>query len=88
MSLGSGVGVHPPAVIWQDKPWVFGNRTDAEKFADRPAGRAFLDDLPDDHMYLAKLGPYISCPLPIPPPEPAPSSDKDANQAAGPASGG
>lgn len=57
-----------PAVLIDGKPYLYGNREDAELLRDtRPAAEAFLETLPANHSYLSSEGPVITCPLPIPP---------------------
>lgn len=71
-----------PAVIFKDRPWVYGNRSDAELLADRPAARNFLDQLPAKQAYLVEEGPIMKCPLPIPQqPEPVPADAEEEGEA-------
>lgn len=78
-----------PAVIWEGKPFLYGNRADAELLGDRPASRTFLDEeLPENHSYLSAEGPVMACPLPIPPPPPAPAPPEPVDGAAQPPAGG
>lgn len=57
-----------PAVLVDGKPYVYGNRADAELFDKRPAAAAFLEELPEKHHYKPDEGPIFQCPHPIPPP--------------------
>ncbi len=61
----SAVFAHPargaPAVIWEGKPFVFGNRTDAVLVAERPAAGLFLDGLPKDVPWAPTEGPLLHC---------------------------
>lgn len=78
-----------PAVIWEGKPYLYGNRADAELLKDRPAARNFLDEvLPENHSYLSAEGPVMACPLPIPEPPPAPVPPEAVDGEAKPAAGG
>jgi len=61
----SAVFAHPtrgaPAVIWEGKPYVFGNREDAVLVAERPAAGLFLDNLGKDVPWAPSEGPIINC---------------------------
>jgi hypothetical protein len=76
-----GVFVQPdrgaPTVVFNGKPYLYGNRADAELHLDRPAARAFLDTLPDDEAWLASEGPLIKCHLPSPEPEPVGDKEQE-----------
>lgn len=72
-----------PAVLVQGKPFVYGNREDAELLREvRPAAEAFLESLPENHAYLSAEGPVLKCPLPIPPRPPEPAAEDEEGQAA------
>ena len=63
----AGIFVTPergaPAVVWNDRPYIYGNRGDAELLSDRPAARAFLDRLDTDALYAPTEGPILGCPI-------------------------
>lgn len=52
-----------PAVVVDNRPYVFGNRADAEALGKRPAARSFLDSLNDEEDYSASEGPLLNCAL-------------------------
>jgi hypothetical protein len=53
-----------PALVWEGRPWIFGNRRDAEILGDAPAARAFLARLPDGAASSPDAAPALRCPLP------------------------
>ena len=61
----SAVFAHPargaPAVLWEGRPFVFGNRADAVLVAERPAAGLFLDSLPTGMPWPPTEGPIINC---------------------------
>ena len=63
----AGIFVTPergaPAVVWENRPYIYGNRSDAELLRDRPAARNYLDRIGDDALYAPQEGPLIRCPL-------------------------
>jgi len=65
-----------PAVLWQGRPYAFGNRTDAEVLAQRPAARVFLYELPEGRDWAPTEGPFIDCELPA-----APADAKEVGKA-------
>ena len=52
-----------PAVVFEDRPYLFGGRAETELHTDRPAARVFLDELPDEADYSPTEGPLIACDL-------------------------
>jgi hypothetical protein len=53
-----------PAVIWEGKPYLWGNRRDAQAVLPSPAAEQFLAKLPADALADPQAPPILRCPLP------------------------